>query len=138
VFGRVGLIVPLALALALGVARGLAEAVSSARIARWAGTRIAMLSRTAVTSEAMPMPRHWARAKVRGPDQCTTGHCTSGVIEDGEAFGRKIERIDDQRIETRPTLRFINPRHRFAVGGIGREVVDGYGGYGYRAAQHVS
>ena len=56
----------------------------------------------------------------------------------GEPFGRgvehreplgggEVEHMRDQRIERRPALGGVEPRHRRAVGGVGAEAVDGLG-----------
>ncbi|MET3824332.1 hypothetical protein ABIC16_000025 [Sphingomonas sp. PvP055] len=64
---RVGLIAPLALA--EGAASGTPAAAISARIARCAGTRIAIVSNPAVTSDAIPASGRSGSTKVSGPGQ---------------------------------------------------------------------
>jgi hypothetical protein len=64
---RVGLIDPLAFA--DGAASGLPVACNSARIARCAGTRIAMVSSPAITSDAIPASGRNGTTRVKGPGQ---------------------------------------------------------------------
>ena len=55
--------------MAEGAASGFPEASSSACIARWRGTRIAIVSSPAVTSEAIPASGRTGSTSVSGPGQ---------------------------------------------------------------------
>ena len=74
---RVGEIEPLALA--DGAASGSPVASSNACIARWSGTRIAIVSSPAVTSDAIPAPGRSGSTRVNGPGQkrCASPRATS-------------------------------------------------------------
>ncbi len=105
---RVGLIDPLALA--EGAASGRPVARSSACIAGWAGTRSAIVERPAVTSEAMPRScsqRHDERQRSRPMlvPQAARASAENSPIRSAD---RQIRHMDDQRIEARPALGFVD------------------------------
>ena len=69
------------------------------------------------------------------------GEAQRGVVEDGKLLGGgRVRHMGDQRVDRRAFLDRIEPRHRFVVGGIGAEAVDGFGREGDEPArrQHAA
>ncbi len=100
-----------------------------------AGTRTAMLSRPAVASSATVQPAALGSTSVSGPGQNAGGEPRRIGIEARQlARRREIDHMRDQRIERRPALGRVEPRHRRAIGGVGAEPVNGLGGEGDKPA----
>ena len=123
---RVGLIRPLALA--EGAASGLPVASSRSRIAGWAGARIAIVASPAVTREAIggAAAERQDEGQRAGPIAFRQG---AGLIAELSDFRGLIDApdMDDERIEARTALGFVDAGDRFAVGRVGGEAVDGLG-----------
>ena len=77
------------------------------------------------------------RSLLEGQDERQrTGPISGGQLPRAFVEGRDfiglfdIAHMDNERIEARPPLRFIDPRDRFAVGRVGGETIDCLGRHG--------
>ena len=93
-----------------------------------AGTRSATLSSPAVARSHTVQPAAFGSTSVSGPGQNASASA-SAVASNRAMRARRVEARDmgDQRVERRPALGGVEPRHRRRIGGIGAEPVDGFG-----------
>ena len=93
-----------------------------------------MVGRPAVTSAAIAAPskRHDQGQRAR-PMRFRQGARFGRELADPLRRGQ-IGHVDDQRVEARPALGRIDPRHGFRIGRIRGEAVDGLGRHRDRLA----
>ena len=114
--------------LAEGATIGRPNAASISRATGWLGTRTAMVSRPAVASSATGQSARFGNTSVSGPGQNAAASRSAVGVEAGERMrGGSVDHMRDQRIERRPALGLVEPRHRLAVAGVGAEAVDRLG-----------
>ena len=95
---------------------------------RGRGTRTAMLSSPAVASSATGQPAALGSTSVSGPGQNAAASRAASASKRASArAAATIGDVGDQRIEGRPALGRVEPRHGLAVGGVGAEPVDRLG-----------
>ena len=121
--------------LAEGAASGRSAARSSACATGWSGTRMATLSRPALTSSDSfePARRRKHQGQRTGPERF--GEALRERRHLGVLAGlRGVRYVHDQRVEAGAPLGREDRRHRAPVGGIAAEPIDGLGREGDKAA----
>ena len=94
----------------------------------WSGTRTAIESSPAVASSDTGQPSAFGSTSVSGPGQNTPASSLASSEKRASASAAlRVRHMRDQRIEARAALGRIEPRDRFAVGGVGAEAVDRLG-----------
>ena len=114
--------------LAEGATTGPPKAASSACASGCAGTRTATLSSPASARSATGQSSRFGSNERQRPRPERRRQLLGVGIEARQRVrGLAAGHMRDQRIERRPPLGGIEPRHRLAIAGVGAEPVDGLG-----------